>query len=211
MKKFAKAIRMSSAVGPLRDRIDMDMKHADPKVRAAATISKIIDTTYMRVGGGRTEKETGSAGASTLKVKHLTDLGAEGMRVKFLGKSGVKWNRVIQDPAIVKNMREFSAGKERGDLVFPADNDDVNNYLKDRTKGIGGITAKDFRTFHASRIVHDELSKAPTPANAKLAKAAVDSAIETAAEQLGHTPAVCKSKYVNPAVIASYMMKVKGA
>lgn len=208
-RKFLKSKRMSTVVGPLRDRINSDMSHSDEKTRAAATVAKIIDTTYMRIGGGKTEKETGSVGATTLKGKHLTDLGDKGIRVRFPGKSGVKWDRVITDPKTVKNIREFAAGKDRKEKIFPVDNDEVNSYLKAHTKAAGGITAKDFRTYHASSIVHEELSKSPTPASAKAAKANVQAAIETAADKLGHTPSVCKSKYVNPAIIAQYLMKVQ--
>ena len=210
-RKFKKAMRMASVMGGLRDRINMDMKHKDYKTRAAATVAKLIDTTYMRIGGGKSEKETGSVGATTLKVKHLTDMGDKGIRIRFLGKSGVKWDRTVTDPGLTKSIRDHMAGKERTDKVFPVDNDEVNRYLKDKTKGAGGITAKDFRTFHASEIVHHELMKSPQPANHKIAKATVQAAIETAAEKLGHTPSVCKNKYVNPAIIENYLMKVKGA
>lgn len=204
-KKFQKAIRMSRVIGPLRDRIDLDLKHKDPKIKAAATIAKLIDTTYMRVGGGRTEKDTGSTGATTLRLEQVTAV-PDGLRVRFLGKSGVKWDRTVTDPGIVQNMKELMKGRKKEERVFSVDGDDVNEYLKTRTKSIGGVTAKDFRTFHASRIVHDELAKS-SPRTMKEAKLQIKQAIETTAEALGHTPSVCKSKYINPVILAQHLLK----
>lgn len=208
-KKFAKAIRMVDKIEPLRAKIAKDISSKDEQTRASATISKIIDTTFMRIGGGKTEEATGSSGASTLKPKHVTEVEG-GLRVNFLGKSGVAWERTITDPDIVRNIKEFMRGKGPEDNIFPVNAGQVNRYLKDRTKGIarGGITAKDFRTFHASRIALDQLSKMPAAATKKEAKENIAKAIEFTAMQLGHTPSVCKSTYVNPIILEDYLERV---
>lgn len=208
-QKFAKAERLVGHIEPIRERFAKDMNAKDPETRAAATICKMIDQTYMRIGGSKAEERTGSSGASTLRAKHMTDMGEKGIRVQFIGKSGVEWDRMLTNPEIVRSVREFSKGKKGEDLIFPVSPGQVNRYLKENTKrvGKGGITAKDFRTFHASRICLEELQKNPPPATIKEAKEHIKAAIEYTAAQLGHTPSVCRNKYVNPAIIESYLEK----
>lgn len=206
-KKFLRAERMADHIGPIRDRLAKDTSSKDSDTKAAATIVKIIDRTYMRVGGSKAEERTGSAGASTLRAKHMTDMGEKGIRVQFTGKAGVEWDRTLSDPDIIRNVREFAKGKKGEDLIFPIGPQQVNRYIKEISGrvGRGGVTAKDFRTFHAGRISREQLAKAPIPETMKEAKANIKAAIEHTAMQLGHTPAVCKSKYINPAIIETYL------
>ncbi len=202
-KKFKKQGRMDGVIEPLRGQVEKDLISKDENKRASATIVKIIDTTTMRVGGGRSEERTGSSGASTLKPEHFSENPDGSLRVQFKGKSGVEWDRSITDPALVKNIKGFMEGKKPGENVFPIGPGDVNGYLR-RWK----VTAKDFRTFHASRFTSKNLEELPEPKTAKEAKANVKAAIEKTAEFLGHTPSVCKSAYINPFIIQTYLAKV---
>jgi DNA topoisomerase IB len=43
------------------------------------------------------------------------------------------------------------------------------------------------------------------------ARGRVPDAVKKAAAALGHTPAVCKSKYVNPAILHQYMLRAAPA
>lgn len=199
-KKFARQSRMDKVIDKIRDRVDKDLTARNDKKRAAATIVKLIDTTTMRIGGGRTEQDTGSSGASTLKPEHFSENEDGSLQVRFQGKSGVEWDRRIDDPALVRSVKGFLKGKKEGEPIFPVVAREVNEYLR-RWK----VTAKDFRTFHASRMAFDNLRSMQKPTTMKELKANVKDAIARVAEALGHTPAVCKSAYVNPYIIHSYM------
>lgn len=199
-KKFAKQARMDKVIDKIRDRVDKDLNARNDKKRAAATVVKLIDTTTMRIGGGRTESDTGSRGASTLRAENFSENQDGTLQVRFQGKSGVDWDRKIEDADLVRSIKGFLKGKVGEDMVFPIMPREVNQYLQ-RWK----VTAKDFRTFHASRMAFDNLQEQPEPKTMKELKANVKAAIERVAEALGHTPAVCKSAYVNPYIIHSYM------
>jgi len=198
-KKFAKQVRMEKSIDKIRARVDKDLKARNEKKRAAATIVKLIDTTTMRIGGGKSESDTGSRGASTLRAENFIENPDGTLQVQFRGKSKVDWDRKIEDPALVEAIKGFLKGKKGDDLVFPVNAREVNQYLQ-RWK----VTAKDFRTFHASQMAFSNLQSLENPKTMKELKANVKAAIERVAEALGHTPAVCKSSYVNPYIIHSY-------
>jgi len=194
---------LAGAIGPLREAMAGDMSSADAGTREAATVSAIIDRTLMRIGGGGTEEDTGSVGATTLRAEHVT-VDGDMVRFRFPGKSGVEWDVSVEDAAIARSVMASLAGKAPGDAVFGVGRQGVNAYLTRHA----GVTAKDFRTFHASRIAYSELSKLGVPGTMREAKANVTAAIAVTAKALGHKPAVCKSAYVNPAVLERYFESV---
>ena len=66
--KFAKAQRFAGKIGDLRSDVAKSLRSDNEKERDTASIVALIDETYMRVGGGGSEGETGSVGATTLRV-----------------------------------------------------------------------------------------------------------------------------------------------
>jgi DNA topoisomerase IB len=76
---------------------------------------------------------------------------------------------------------------------------DVNVYIKEL---LGEeFSAKDFRTWHATVLMAVALAGREPPASPTGAKRAVSAAIKEVAEQLGNTPAVCRTSYVDPRVV----------
>jgi len=208
-KKMERVRRMGEVIFPLRGQVKNDLTNPDDKTRALATVVKMIDQTYMRVGGGSTEKDTGSSGATTLKGRHITELPDGLVRIQFKGKSGVRWNKLIADPDLAQNILAFAKGKARDQVIFPVSAQDVNGYLKGHTQAIGGITAKDMRTFHANRLYYDRLLKLPTPRNMKSAERNVREAVKKTAHMMGHTPSVCKKSYIDPTITNDYLSRLK--
>lgn len=203
-KKMAGNAKVAKAFPQMAAKIDKDLQSPDEKTRANATIAALINTHFLRVGGGKTESKTGSVGASTLRREHII-VHDNFVSVRFKGKSGVAWKVKVTDPALVKNLREFAAGKKPGEKLFSGGPDDVNRYLKEAAGT--RITAKMFRTYHSSRIVREQLAAAPEPKNAKQAKENVKKAVEYAAELLGHTPSVAKKSYIDPRIITGYLIQ----
>jgi predicted glycoside hydrolase/deacetylase ChbG (UPF0249 family) len=77
----------------------------------------------------------------------------------------------------------------------------VNDYLS-KWK----VTVKDFRTYHASRLVFNYLKEMHKKGKTEeQRKADVKEAVEKAAEHLGHLPATCKRAYVDPRILELYM------
>ena len=89
----------------------------------------------------------------------------------------------------------------------------VNEYLSTSTSG--EMTAKDFRTWHATVIAAAALAETDEPGATKASrKRAVSSAMKEVSEFLGNTPTLARSAYVDPRVVEAYergrTIKVRG-
>jgi DNA topoisomerase-1 len=79
----------------------------------------------------------------------------------------------------------------------------VNAYLREVTGE--DYTAKDFRTWAGTVLAATALEAVEEFDTQTAAKRNVVQAIEQVARQLGNTPAVCRSCYVHPAILESYL------
>jgi hypothetical protein len=205
--KFARAGRMANAISSLRDRVDKDSKSDKTKVADSAVVTRLIDSTTMRVGGSDSEKDTGSVGATTLRVEHVIKNDDGSVNVKFMGKSHKEWNRRIEGDLAQELLKRIE-GKDSSDRLFSVSASDVNEYLENASPE--KITAKDFRTFHATALSHNLLveSEPPPKISMKQAEANIKRVIESTAKHLGNTPSICKEKYINPRVLDAYRNRV---
>ena len=80
---------------------------------------------------------------------------------------------------------------------------DVNEYLRE----VAGddFTAKDFRTWAGTVLAALALKEFEAFDSETQAKRNVMAAIKSVAQRLGNTPAVCRSCYVHPRVIDTYL------
>ena len=111
----------------------------------------------------------------------------------------------MSDPKLVESVNSFMKDRSPGDKLFPVRADDVNRYLADvsRVK----VTAKDYRTLHASAIASEVLAGLPKPKTAKEVDANVKQAAIIASQKLGNSPGMCLVKYINPRVVDAYRSK----
>lgn len=214
--KFERLEAFGRALPRIRGRVARDLKAStkaplDRKV-VLATLVRLLDVTFLRVGNEEYASTNGSYGLTTLRNKHADIRGAS-LKLRFRGKSGVMHEAEVQDPRVAKVVRhcqqlpgqELFQYQEEDGTLRTLSSTDVNDYL--RGAAGGNFTAKDFRTWHGTvqaleltRLAcdgmdgSDDVSKAMRY-NAREILAAV-------AQQLGNTPAVCKKAYVHPAVLA---------
>jgi DNA topoisomerase-1 len=82
------------------------------------------------------------------------------------------------------------------------DSDDVNAYLRE----VAGqdFSAKDFRTWAGTVLCAVALREVEACATESEAKRNVAQVVKSVAQQLGNTPAVCRSCYIHPTVIEAY-------
>ncbi len=79
---------------------------------------------------------------------------------------------------------------------------DVNDYLRSITGE--DFTAKDFRTWGATRLALATLLDAGQPDDDTNIPGNIRAAVERAAEHLGNTVSVCREYYVHPGVLERY-------
>lgn len=202
------ATRLPSARSTILEHITLD---GMPVQRAAATAVRLLDLGYFRIGSDYYADANGSFGLTTLEKRHVRR--SRGRLVFcFVGKSGIEHCIEIDDPlamAAVETMRRRRGGGDRllayreGRRWSPVDAPTVNDYL--RTTLGEEITAKDFRTWHATVLAAASLAVSPEPGSSKASRArAVRAAMGEVAQYLGNTATIAGSSYVDPRVIDLY-------
>jgi len=155
--KYDKALKLNQTIDRVRKRIDVGLASRDEQTRKMATVCYLIDRLCMRVGDEKDEDEADTVGATTLRVEHVMVKNRE-ITFDFLGKDSVKWLKVLKDvePCVIENFKEFLRGKKSEDLIFDGiTSSRVNSYL---SSIVPGLSAKVFRTYHATNVVRDYLA-----------------------------------------------------
>ena len=224
--KFERLEAFGRALPRIRARVARDLQtprgrgaagDAPTRERVLATLVRLLDTTFLRVGNESYAAANGSFGLTTLRNRHVAVRGGS-MKLRFRGKSGVMHEAEVDDPRVVKVVRRcqqlpgqtlFQYQDEDG-TVRNLGSTDVNAYLREAA-GVdsddGHFSAKDFRTWHGT-VQALELTRLACDGNGVDAGDATAAArysakeiIAAVASRLGNTPAVCKKAYVHPAVL----------
>ncbi|MFX0096967.1 MAG: DNA topoisomerase I [Candidatus Hodarchaeota archaeon] len=170
-QKYTVAQQLAKRIKDVRRAIQDDMNSAQARRREIATACFLIDALSLRVGDEKDPDEADTVGATTLRPEHVTIKEDGVVEFRFLGKDSVPWHKTVELPpevieqlqALMDNARATRPSNrgERGhpsrDLpqIFPdVKSRNVNAYLS----GImPGLTAKVFRTYHASSTVRKAL------------------------------------------------------
>ncbi len=210
--KFDRVIAMAKRLPRVRRQVVADLDAPDlTKTAVLAATVRLIDLGLFRIGSEEYVDDNGGYGLTTLERRHVKKQG-DGLIFSFLGKSGVPHEIVVDDPevcALVGRIRRRRGGGEERLLAYkngsrwcPVQAAEVNDYLRE-TFGMD-VTAKDFRTWHATVIAATALGEAATGEriiSARAKRTAVKGAIEEVASYLGNTPAIARSSYVDPRVV----------
>jgi DNA topoisomerase-1 len=154
--KYEKAWELEKKIERVRDHINRGLESKDPLERKTATVCYLIDELKMRVGDEKDEDEADTVGATTLRAEHVKINDDGSVTFDFLGKDCVRWVHTIKPNAtVVRNLKEFA--KENGEALFNGvRSQKVNAYL---AEVMPDLTAKVFRTYHASTITRDALGE----------------------------------------------------
>ena len=174
--KFDKALKIGKKIDEIREHIERGIRSDDAKTRMIAAACYLIDKLSLRVGDEKDPEEADTVGATTLRVEHLT-LKDEAIVFDFLGKDSVPWHKELEmPPDVFRVFRELydkalervesfesrRTKKTRADpkkvaQIFPrVGSSHVNRFLSEIDSD---LTAKVFRTYHASVLMKEELKK----------------------------------------------------
>jgi DNA topoisomerase-1 len=175
--------------------------HDREKVLAA--MLRIVDVCGLRVGSEEYAEENASYGLSTLTKRHVR---ADGGTVEFdfPAKSGKQAQVTLHDRAVARVVGAQLA--EPGRRLFTVEGSPISaDELNRRLGELAGarVTAKDFRTWHGTRVAFASL-RAQLPPDDEREQRVLD-AVDAAAEFLNNTRTIARSHYVHPHVVESYL------
>jgi DNA topoisomerase I len=209
--KYERMIVFGAALPTIRDRVEQDLSTPGlPRQKVLATIVRLMETTFIRVGNEEYARQNHSYGLTTMRNKHV-DIEGSTVTFSFQGKSGVKHTIDITDRRIAKIVQrcqdipgyELFQYVDKDGTQHSIDSSDVNDYLREISRQ--DFTAKDFRTWAGTVLACELLHKFEAFESETQAKRNVVQAIKSVAARLGNTPSVCRKCYVHPAVLDSYM------
>ena len=155
IEKFNKACELEGLVERVRQHIEEGLASEDIAKRKIATVSYLIDNLKMRVGDEKDKDEADTIGATTLRGSHVKIDPSGLVKFDFLGKDSVRWRKTIRTPAqVVNNLGSFIE-KPRAPIFSGVRSEHVNAFLG---QVMPGLTAKVFRTYHASKVVREYLA-----------------------------------------------------
>lgn len=209
--KYERMLLFAEALPKIRAHVENDLARPGlPREKVLATVVRLLETTYIRVGNEEYARTNHSYGLTTMRNRHVTVSGST-VRFCFEGKSGVKHRIDVNDRKLAKIVKRcydvpgyelFQYLDEEGN-PHSIDAADVNEYLKMITDQ--PFTAKDFRTWAGTVMASMVLQEFEAAKTQTEAKRNVVAAIKRVAAELGNTPAVCRKCYVHPAVLERYL------
>ncbi len=199
---------LTAALPRIRRRVREDLEaETGSKELALAIGVALIDRTAMRVGRERYLDAHGTRGAGTLFNRDVTVKGDE-IRVAFPAKSGKKASYSFADARLARAIEAVSSIPGRRLLMYrngearALRTDDINRYLRE----IAGapVTAKDFRTLHASAMAGEALARQEPAESATARKRQMAAVTKQVAAFLQNTPAISRASYVAPCLYALF-------
>ncbi len=206
-EKFAQMGEFGAALPSIRAAVAGALRHRElDRPRVVATLVRMLDQTACRIGNLNYRDENGTYGLSTLESEHV-DAHGETVELSYRGKGGGDIEAKLRSGTVAKIVRKlqelpgqhlFKYKDARGGW-HPVDSTDVNEWLQEVSGAV--FTAKNFRTWHASRLALEILAETEVPESATGIARARNTAIKDVAVRLHHRPATCRKYYVHPLVV----------
>lgn len=202
--KFDQLVEFGRALPKIRRTVLRHLETGAEDVNGVlAALTTLLDETHLRVGSQAYVKENNTYGATTLLKRHLS-LSDGRIELKFRAKGGKRVQRSLRHPRLQKILEEIADLPGRQLFVWrdesgeprPIDFGRLNAYLAE-ISGIS-ISSKTFRTWAGSLAAF----AAARNALAEGRRPTVKEMSEAAAEVLHNTPAISRSSYIHPEIIA---------
>ena len=208
--KFKRVVEFGESLPALRRRVRADLQQPElARERVLAAMVRLIDQGFFRVGNDKSAEAESTFGLSTIRGSHVK-VDGDAVLFDYVGKWRKKHKRAISDADVAKVVRELQGIRgaelfkfvQNGRVVDVKDRH-VNDYIQ---SSIGhDFTAKDFRTWAGTLLCSIALAMQGQAETKTERKRRMRKAITVTAEQLGNTPAVCRSSYICPRVLDEYL------
>jgi DNA topoisomerase-1 len=210
-EKFDRVLEMSSALPEMRRRIAADLRGRGlERDRVLALALHLLDLGYFRAGGEQYAEENNSYGIATLLCEHVA-MHRQAVEFDYPAKSGVRRTLLVDDPEVVRSARALLHRRDRTARFLVCRNgsdwadihaDDLNVRFKELVGQ--DYSVKDLRTWHGTVLAAAAFVDADPAVNKTVIKRVESAVMKEVAEELGNTPAVARSSYVDPRVVEGY-------
>lgn len=210
--KFDHVLEVGRRLPDLRKRVDHDLHVKGlSRPRVLAAIARLLDMGGFRTGSEQyASGDDPSFGVATLRPEHARAR-AGCVVLEFSAKGGIEQSREVTDPDVCDVLRALRRRRRAEERLFAywADRrwqevraDEINAYLREASGG--EMTAKDFRTWHATVLAATLLAADGGHRSVTRRRRAVAGVMREVAELLGNTPTVARTSYVDPRVVDLY-------
>lgn len=210
--KFDHVLEVATRLPALRERVARDLRGRGlTQGRVLATVARLLDMGMFRVGSDQyAAGEDPTFGVATLRPEHARSRGGC-VLLEFPAKGGIPQARRVEDADVCGVLRDLRARRRRMERLFgywdgrqwhDVHSDEVNLYLREASGG--EMTAKDFRTWHATVRAATLLARIGAQRAAAQRRRTVAGIMREVAALLGNTPTVARTSYVDPRVVDLY-------
>jgi len=156
IEKYDLAKELDKRIDKVRSHIENNLNSENEKRRKLASVSYLIDRFQLRVGDEKDKDEANTVGATTLLPRHMAFGKDNHLTLRFIGKDYVKWHKEGQVlDSIVNNLKDLTSNA-KSPIFRGVRSEDVNTFL---SEAMPELTAKVFRTYHASKVVEEHLNR----------------------------------------------------
>lgn len=208
--KFYRMLAFGEVLSDIRAQVQKDLKEPEmSRSKVLALVIRLMEETHIRIGSDYYARKNKSYGLTTMRDKHVKSI-SDGIKFEFSGKKGVRHSIELHDKKLRKLVMQceeipgwelFQYYDEDGNH-HQIDSGMVNAYLREITNA--DFTAKDFRTWAASKIFLQNLIDFDSPETKKQLEQNIVQACKLAAKALGNSPTVCRNYYIHPGLIEKY-------
>ncbi len=203
-RKSGQLSLLATALPRVRRKVALDLAAKTGSQELALAIAvALIDRTAMRVGRERYLKSSGTRGAGTLFSRDVRVQG-KSVALSFPAKSSKPARYELHDKSLasaigrIKTLtgKRLLVYRNGGGAIAPITGEMINAYLE--TAAGVHVTAKDFRTLHASALAGEALSQLEPGASTSVRKRQMMGVTRQVAEFLRNTPAISRKSYIAP-------------
>jgi DNA topoisomerase-1 len=208
-KKQKQLALLTAALPRIRRHVHHDLEaETGSRTLALAIGVALIDRTAMRIGRERYLDARGTRGAGTLYARDVSVKGDE-IIVGFPAKSGKVAEYTLSEGRLAAAIARVKTIPGRRLLMYREDGkarairtDEMNRYLRE----IAGapVTAKDFRTLHASALAAEALAKIEPGESATARRRQLAGVTKEVASFLRNTPAITRASYIAPCLFTLF-------
>ncbi|OBH20867.1 DNA topoisomerase IB [Mycolicibacter terrae] len=210
-EKYDRVLTLAAMLPQWRTDVVTDLRGRGLKRdRVLAVAQQLIDRGYFRAGGEEYAQENGSFGLATLLRDHVR-IRSGCVDFDYPAKSGVRRTVSVDDPLVVRAVRSLLRAPTDIPrlLVYRTPEgwcevraDDLNERFRQLTDE--QFSVKDLRTWHGTVLAAESFAAAREPTSKTVRRREIAAVMRCVAEELGNTPAVARSSYVDPRVVEAY-------